>query len=111
MKKLIFLLALTMSTSFAWSASQDYSPAHAAVLSQFKNGKENTAKDAIWSAQDIFKVGVVPDGTNRDGYASYACEVLYDHGFKGKAIWVQVIDIVALKRTGKWNKIGEAHCK
>ncbi len=29
----------------------------------------------------------------RDGDAEYVCQVLYDHGFKGKGVLVSVIDI------------------
>ncbi len=81
------------------------------VEARFKNSAdEPTSKDAVWTSDDIFKVGVISDGTDRSGYAEYVCNVLYDYGFKGKKIWVQVIDIVKLTRTNKWEKLGEAHC-
>ena len=53
---------------------------------------------------------MLDDKKPRDGYANYVCEVLYDYGFKGLGIWVQVVDIARLKQTGKWVKLGEAHC-
>ena len=80
------------------------------VQSIFKSKDEPIAKDALWTSNNIFKVGVIDDGTLRDGYASYSCEVLYEHGFKGKKIWVQIIDIVKLTQNDDWVKIGEAHC-
>ena len=46
--------------------------------------------------QDIFEVGVLNGGTNRNEYASHVCEVLYEHGFKGNKVWVQIIDIAKL---------------
>lgn len=81
------------------------------VEARFKgSADEPTSKDAVWTADDIFKVGVISDGTDRSGYAEYVCNVLYEYGFKGKKIWVQVVDIVKLTRTNKWEKLGEAHC-
>lgn len=81
------------------------------VEARFKgSADEPTSKDAVWTADDIFKVGVINDGTDRSGYAEYVCNVLYDYGFKGKKVWVQVIDIVKLTRSSKWEKLGEAHC-
>lgn len=92
-------------------AAETYSPQHEAVQHLFQSNEEKTAKDAIWTARDTFKVGVIDDGTKRDGYANYVCQVLQDYGFNGKKIWVQVIDIVKLTNTGKWIKLGESHCQ
>lgn len=80
------------------------------VQSIFQSKDEPTAKDALWTSNDIFKIGVIDDGTSRNSYASYTCEVLYEHGFKGKKIWVQIIDIVKLTQNDDWVKIGESHC-
>ena len=65
----------------------------------------------MWTSIDIFKVSVINDGSRRDCYADYVCQVLYDYGFKGKKVWVQVIDIVKLTRNGDWVKLGESHCQ
>ena len=81
------------------------------VAKLFKSNKEPVAKDAIWTSNKIFKVGVINDGTSRDGYAQYVCLTLNDYGFKNENIWVQIIDINKLTKDGKWIKIGEAHCK
>ncbi|MFZ5580221.1 MAG: hypothetical protein ACOZAQ_07165 [Pseudomonadota bacterium] len=91
--------------------AETYSAQHEKVKNLFQSNKEKTAKDAIWTSRDIFKVGVINDGSRRDGYADYVCQVLYDHGFKGKKVWVQVIDIVKLTRSGSWVKLGESHCQ
>lgn len=81
------------------------------VQALFQGNEEPTAKDALWTSNTIFKVGVIDDGTPRDGYASYICQVLYEHGFRGKNVWVQVIDIVKLTRNNDWVKLGESHCQ
>ena len=92
-------------------APSDLEKARKSVEARFKgSADEPTSKDAVWTADDIFKVGVINDGTDRSGYAEYVCNVLYDYGFKGKKVWVQVIDIVKLTRSSKWEKLGEAHC-
>jgi hypothetical protein len=102
------LLALLFYSAF--SVSETYSSKHEEVKKFFRSNEEKTAKDASWTAQDIFKVGVINDGTSRNGYAQYVCSVLNDYGFKGKKVWVQIIDIVKLTSDGKWVNLGEAHC-
>jgi hypothetical protein len=37
--------------------------------------------------------------------------VLDDYGFKGKGVWVKIIDIVKLKQSDQWVKLGDTHCK
>jgi len=92
--------------------SVDLAKARKEVEARFKGSKdEPTSKDAVWTSDSIFKVGVLDDDTDRSGYAQYVCEVLYEHGFKGEKVWVQVIDIAKLVRTNEWEKLGEAHCE
>ena len=105
----IFLLGFSFM-SFPLTA-ETYSANHDKVTKLFKSNEEKAAKDAVWTSKDIFKVGVINDGTNRDGYANYVCATLDDYGFKGKGVWVQVIDIVKLTNSSKWVKLGEARCK
>lgn len=113
MKTQILAVALcTAMFSFISQANAaTYSQQHEAVQKLFQSNEEKTAKDAVWTARDVFKVGVINDGSRRDGYADYVCQVLYDYGFKGKKVWVQVIDIVKLTRGGDWVKLGESHCQ
>ncbi|RYD50554.1 MAG: hypothetical protein EOP52_13865 [Sphingobacteriales bacterium] len=85
-------------------------PAHEEVRKYFQSGKEPLAKDAIWTSPTIFKVAVFENGSNRNGYANYVCEVLAEQGFKGKRVWVQILDMGAVLRKEKWKKLGEAHC-
>lgn len=87
----------------------EYDNAKNAVVEKFKT--EPTAKDSVWTSDKVFKVGVIDDNTNRDGYANYVCEVLYDYGFKGKDITVKIIDVVKLVKNNKWENIGSAQCK
>lgn len=80
------------------------------VVFYFKSGKEPKVKDSVWTQDSIFKVGMINDRTDRSGYAEYVCTVLYDFGFKGQQVWVQVIDIAKLVKNNEWVKMGEAHC-
>jgi hypothetical protein len=111
----IISLSLTavifLSTFTANLHAKSYGTQHDKVQKLFQSNEEKTAKDAIWTANNIFKVGVINDGSSRSGYAQYVCSVLNDYGFKGKGIWVQVIDIVKLTNNGKWVKLGDSRCK
>jgi hypothetical protein len=105
-----FVLVAMLTAAFSVSAKR-YSDQHQAVVRLFQSDKEKTAKDAVWTNRAIFKVGVFDNGSRRDGYAEYVCFALYDHGFKGKRVWVQIIDWAQLMRDGKWVKLGEARCQ
>jgi len=73
--------------------------------------EEVKIKDAAWSTPGTLLVGVLNDGTNRNGYANYVCEVLYDEGLKGKKVIVKVIDIGVLVNQNKRVTLGQASCK
>ncbi len=103
--------ALALACTAAQAQQPPLSPGQEAVLRQFKSPAEKKAKDALWTSQSMFKVGVIDDGTRRDGYAGYVCEVIADHGLSGRGISVQVIDIQKLVRTNKWVALGEARCR
>lgn len=88
-----------------------FGPQYDKVVSIFQGNSEPTAKDAVWGTKTTLKVGVIDNKTNRDGYANYVCEVLYDEGFRGKRITVTIIDIQKLVYKKKWVKLGQAFCK
>lgn len=58
--------------------------------------KEPKVKAARWAAQDSLWVAVFDDGTRRDGYAAYVCEVARSRGLRGFVVRVQ--DAAALRR-------------
>ncbi|MBI1308637.1 MAG: hypothetical protein GC129_02105 [Proteobacteria bacterium] len=105
----LHFLALATVLS-ACAPTEEYTPAHEKVKTRFQSAAEPAAKDAIWTSPSIFKVAVLNNRTNRDGYAQYVCEVLDEEGFKGKGVWVQVVDIASVVKGGQWTKLGEAHC-
>ena len=102
---IIFLSLLIYSQAFAAS----FGAKHDAVVKHFQSNAEKTAKDAIWTAEDVFKVGVIDDGGSRDGYAQYVCAELNSRGFHN--VSVKIVDIVLLTRQGKWKTIGSARCR
>lgn len=92
-------------------ASPELEQARKDVAERFKgSADEPTSKDAAWTAHDIFKVAVYSDGYDQRGYAEHVCNVLFNHGFDGQKVWVQIIDYAQLLRADKVVKLGEAHC-
>lgn len=79
-----------------------------AVVNYLKSGQEPSVKDAMWSTDYVLKLGMLNNGSNRDGFASYMCQELADRGIRN--VTVHVVDIVKLTMTGKWVKMGEANC-
>ncbi len=111
--KLVLILIATVVIVFALTLSGDVeafksSDKQKSVEDLFKSSSEPTAKDAVWTASNIFKVGVIDDNTSRDGYAMHVCEVLNERGFHN--VRVQIIDIVKLARDKDWIELGKAGC-
>lgn len=71
---------------------------------------EKAVKDHIWSNGRHLEVGVINDGSRRDGFASYLCQVVNDHGAKGMHVKVSVIDIWKWVHKKEWVELGSANC-
>ncbi|MBR0573367.1 MULTISPECIES: hypothetical protein [Pasteurellaceae] len=108
MKKLLTIITLFTCVPFASADNLD--KAREEVKNYFISDSEPKVIDAIWTSSNTFKVGVINDNTNRDGYAQYVCLELYDRGFKGKNVMVRVVDIQKLVQTGEWVNLGTAFC-
>lgn len=103
MKQILFaaVVALTFSST---SVLADRSSALATIRTEPK------VKDALWpEGQDLLYVGVLNDGSLRDGYAMYICEVLREHDVH-QGVRVQIMDIVRITRDNEWVKLGVAEC-
>lgn len=105
MKTMLASLVLAFSVSNAHAQS----PAHESIVRYFKSGAEKAVKDAAWSGDHTFKVGVLDNGTRRDGFAMYVCERIRETGLRN--INVKVLDIAALSRTNKTVLLGSHYCK
>ncbi|MCK4097428.1 hypothetical protein HCY64_15500 [Acinetobacter radioresistens] len=76
------------------------------VINHFKGDK--TIKDAVWTSNSMLKVGVINNGSGRDGLAQYVCQELNSLNIHN--VRVKVIDIQKLVSTDKWVELGKANC-
>jgi hypothetical protein len=110
-KKQMFLMAMLLAALVSISFAGSFGPHHDKVVSIFEGDDEPTAKFAVWSKPDTFKVGVIYEGSNRDDYARHVCKVLDDEGFRGRGVLVHVLDVVKLTQRNEWAVIGKARCE
>ena len=117
MNKSIILLALVMLVGCGSPSEQGKATSEKAVISEnqqkalehFKT-QEKQVKDAMWS-KGILKLGVLDDGSNRNGFAEYACQILKDDYKITEPTIVEVLDIAKLSSTNKEVMLGKATCK
>lgn len=83
--------------------------AQAAIAAQFNSADEPTAIEASWTSPGVFTVSVKNNQTDRSGYAEYICTQMYDHGLKGKAIYIKIIDHQKAMQ-GEIIKLGDNYC-
>lgn len=84
------------------------------IIKYFMSDKEPMVKDAVWADQlkNTLYIGVIDDGTRRDGFADYVCQVLIsDFGLKQGDASVYVMDIVKITRDNKWEQLGRSGCQ
>lgn len=74
--------------------------------------KEPKVKEAIITDSDVLYVSVEDDGTNRNGFAQYLCEILNEH--KATTKWVKVVKVNSINDPNSDNAygvlLGESHC-
>ena len=87
------------------SSNQPTAAAKAMALEAVR--AEPKVKDAEWlDGSPVLWVGVVPDGTSRDGFAEYICEVLRErHASQG--VRVRVMDVTSKSPV----ELGAARCR
>lgn len=75
--------------------------------------KEPKVFEAIITDANVLYVSVTDDGTRRDGYASYLCEILRENG--AKASRVKVVKVNSTNHPDRDNAygvlLGESWCK
>lgn len=67
-------------------------------------------RDVHWAAAGSLWVGVLDDGTRRDGYAMSVCEVVRQKRVPGY-ITVTIIDIAKMAMKGERVELGKASCR
>lgn len=83
--------------------------AEQAVLSEVKTW--DVVKDALWKNGWLY-VGVLDNGTPRDGLASALCSAIHEHpDTDPDNRYVKVIDIAHLVRTEEWKALATRRCK
>lgn len=88
----------------------ELSPERQAILDQFNSDQEPTAIESLWTASNVFKVGVIDNGRSRDGYAEYICIEIHSHEMKGEGVLVRVVDYERLVANGDWVNLGTFFC-
>ena len=98
MKKLVFA-CLMAAVAGAWAAG---TPEQEAWLKKMlKEEKGVVIKDAVWMNERSLYVGVIDDGTQRDGLAQAVCEDAKKYG----------AEMVIVARKGKFGELGKYWCK
>ena len=74
--------------------------------------KEPKVKEAIITDANVLYISVEDDGTKRDGYASYICEVLREK--QATTNWVKVVKVNSINDPNSDNAygvlLGESNC-
>lgn len=75
--------------------------------------KEIKVKDAIITDANVLYVSVEDDGTLRNGYAQYLCEILNENN--ATTAWVKIVKVNSSNDSESDNAygvlLGEAHCE
>lgn len=104
MKRLVFACLMAVAAAGAGAVG---SPQQEAWLKGFLKENKAIIKDATWMNDRFLYVGVIDDGTRRDGLAQYVCEDAKLHG----ATMVKVVDVAIVASRGKFVELGRAWCK
>lgn len=75
--------------------------------------KEPKVKEAIITDANVLYISVEDDGTKRDGFASYICEMLREK--QATTNWVKVVKVNSTDNPNSDNAygvlLGESHCE
>jgi hypothetical protein len=106
-----FAIAALAFTSCGETIKHQDEPNNKLALVEIR--KEPKVKEAIITDANVLYITVEDDGTNRDGYASYICEVLQEK--KATTNWVKVVKINSTNEPNSDNAygvlLGESHCE
>lgn len=83
--------------------------AREAVLAIFKSENEPTARSAAWASTKLFKISVNDDGSSRNGYAQYACEVIRQLQLS-RGYSVEIVDAASVAEDRQLVVLGKADC-
>lgn len=106
---LIVSVALLLSTPCL--AGSYSSPVHDRVKAYFDGADEPSVFEAVWFNQNFLRLTRRLDGGRQDGFAQYVCSVLQTDFRMKNRITVEVIDVIKLVQSKKWEIIGRAICR
>lgn len=72
---------------------------------------EAQVKDVAFTEAGNLYVGVVDDGSSRDGYAQYLCEVVKDYATGDGRVLIKIIDVAAAARDEGLKELGSHWCR
>ena len=81
----------------------------AEIVAYFKSDEEPSVEDAVFPSSTL-SLGMHNDGSSRDGFAKYACQILQSEFGVNELVTVSIIDIDKLVFADKWEKLGKANC-
>ncbi|KAA2240322.1 hypothetical protein F0L74_29620 [Chitinophaga agrisoli] len=110
--KNIILATTTALVIFSCGTAENpaTNPNNQEALTEVK--KEPKIKDAVITEANVLYAAVDDDGTRRDGYAQYLCQVLAEHN--STVNWIKVVKYGSSNDPKADNAygvlLGEAHC-
>lgn len=115
MKLPILLAALSLlSTSAALADTQsnnDFTPTKTQRQQMLKIIlKEKSVLAADWASTHIINVGMLNRGGSYNGYAESLCMEISQPKFKGKRVFIVIVDYAKAAKDGTLIKIGEHFC-
>ena len=106
-----FLIVSSILFSCGESVKPQDEPNNKSALEEIQ--KEPKVLDAIITDANVLYVSVKDDGTKRDGYAGYLCEILREK--QATTNWVKVIKVGSSNDPNADNAygilLGESHCE
>lgn len=81
----------------------------AEIVAYFMSDEEPSVEDAVFPSSTL-SLGMHNDGSSRDGFAKYACQILQSEFGVNGLVTVSIIDIDKLVFADKWEKLGKANC-
>lgn len=110
MYKSFFYLTLALAVTGCGEKIDTSKGKYKAAEKYFKSFREKATIDAGWASGRRLVLSVYDDGTNRDGYAMYACEQLKSYNIDN--VTVEIIDAVKInKNSNNWVTLGKYKCK
>lgn len=111
LKFYVFAIVTSTFASCGESIKPQNEPNNKIALEEIR--KEPKVKEAVITDANVLYVTVEDDGTNRDGYASYICEILKEK--KATTNWVKVVKVNSTNDANADNAygvlLGESHCE